>query len=238
MRIVETGDLIEAVTGVCPFQMILLDPGYLPAIEALQALVLSNLEKKELCVRLTGAEIKNILAGQGLALGVIVKRRLVAFCALCFPGRSEDNLGREYGLPEAELSKVTHLEITLIAPDYRGNDLQRRMFKHLGQLAQSLGRWRYLYSTIAPANYPSLKAVMKQGLLIVDLKQKYNHYWRYILFQNMDRPLQLDRGQVIPVPPNDLAAQQKLLQAGYIGFASRQGPEGVQILYGRRLTIT
>jgi GNAT superfamily N-acetyltransferase len=174
-----------------------------------------------------------ILAGSGLAVGVRAEGRLVAFCTALFPGPRGDNLGRDLGLPVAELGGVAHLEAAVVHPDYRGNALQKKMAGFLVAEIRDAKRWRYVINTVAPLNIPSLKTTVTLGLLIVKLKVKYNDLLRYICCRDLVKPADIAAWSVIHSDVGDLARQGELLASGYYGFDLESRADGAVILFGK-----
>ncbi|MFF2481117.1 GNAT family N-acetyltransferase [Paenibacillus sp. NPDC058071] len=89
--------------------------------------------------------------------------RIAAYTILTFPGRSEDNLGRELGISEDELPLVASLDTTIVHEDARGQGLQLQFHRHREQIARSRGM-RYLYATVHPDNAYSIRNLEAAGL--------------------------------------------------------------------------
>lgn len=174
--------------------------------------------------------------GKGIAMGVISDNKLVAFRTISFPSPdSENNLGRELGLPECELDKVAIFEATVVHPDYRGNRLQRKMINHGIKLIEELG-FRYICATISPFNYPSLSTVMSFGFLIRDLQSRggvYEGRLRFLLGKDLKESSNGNPTEIISVVNSDIQTQENLLKDGFVGFALHKKPNGFDILYGK-----
>ncbi|MTI81655.1 MAG: hypothetical protein FH758_12410 [Firmicutes bacterium] len=217
-----------------PFEMILLNKNHLDQIKELQSTVIEGLKDKTLCVYLTDEELVEILETSGLAVGVLVAEKLVAFFSVLYPGAREDNLGLDIGLSKGQLMKVAHMESAFIHPDFRGNHLEERMINHLLASAKHDIEWRYLLATVSPYNYPSVKAALGANTVIVDLKFKYNNYWRYIFFQDNQNLISVDDSDTVPVLNTDLDKQLELLKQGYLGLKVAKSEEGFYIHYGKK----
>ena len=219
-----------------PCHLSWLDKRSAPQVEGLQEYILNTLVNKEYYFPLTPAELRYILTREGgMALGALVEGQLIGFCAVYFPRDNNDNLGRDVGLIGPELRQVVHLEACFVHPDYRGNGLQTKMSAHLLERVSTLKEYRHLFSTVMPANIPSLISQFKQEMKIVALKQKYNNSWRYIFYR--DLWAKTHHGEVemksgtIPILSLDLPRQLELLSQGYQGLGYRKAESGVEILY-------
>ncbi|GGG58248.1 GNAT family N-acetyltransferase [Paenibacillus radicis (ex Gao et al. 2016)] len=84
------------------------------------------------------------------------KDKLMAYTVLACPGTTENNLGREFGVPEEELSRVWILDSTIVHESVRGRGLQRYFNQLREERAKALGGL-YLYSTVHPDNKASIR---------------------------------------------------------------------------------
>jgi hypothetical protein len=214
-------------------ELIRLDAGCLREMLTLQQEVADRIILTDSYCTLSAAELMTILEGPGLAVGVRAVGQLVAFCTALFPGARADNLGRDLGLPEAELGAVAHLEAAVVHPDYRGNALQKKMAGLLVTQIRDAKRWRYVTNTVAPLNIPSLKTTLALGLLIVRLKMKYNDVFRYICCRDLEKPVGIASQSIVRSDAGDLASQLELLQSGYCGFDLERRLDGAAILFGK-----
>ncbi len=101
-----------------------------------------------------------------------------------FPGLSDENLGRDAGLPEEELPKVAHMDSAAVLPRYRGNALQFRLMQAAEADLRAAG-FRYLMGTVHPDNVYSMNNVLKQGYRVIGEKQKHGGKRRAILFKDL-----------------------------------------------------
>ena len=184
----------------------------------LQELVFNRLTDKTHCLRLSREEYLAILGDHGLVLGMLHRGKLVAFYGALFPGMSEENLGRDLGLPEKALDRVCHLEISLVHPDYRGKKLQPALGQRVVAAVEDLDRHRYFCATVGPENYVALQNVFALGLCAVQLKQKYQGLWRFILLRDLQRPLHPQQEHPVTVQNSNYEKQIQLLNQGYCGF--------------------
>jgi ribosomal protein S18 acetylase RimI-like enzyme len=213
--------------------MVRMAAGGCQEILTLQQEVAAQIEPRGSYFALSEAEVLEILNGSGLAVGVRVDGRLIAFCFALFPGFRSDNLGRDFGMTAAELEQVAHLEAAVVHPDYRGNAFAKKMAGFLVAEIREAKRWRYVMNTVSPFNIPSLKTTLALGLLIQKLKVKYNDVLRYIFCLDLKKPVSIDMQSVIRVSANDLPRQQKLLANGYYGFRLENQAGDTIILYGK-----
>ncbi|WP_301109140.1 GNAT family N-acetyltransferase [Sporosarcina sp.] len=189
----------------------------LPDIMVLQDKVIAVLEKPEFLQPLTEDEFLNILRGNGMMAGAFVEGRLIAFRAMLDPGDDEEHLGVDAGIPKNELSSVLYSEVSCVDPKFRGNGLQTTLGKWLLERVDT-EHYRYICSTVAPLNIPSLKDKFALGLRIGALKIKYGEKLRYILFRDLRATVQTDQPVASTVVlMNEIVEQQQLLKEGWIG---------------------
>ena len=213
-----SGNGLEEVIG---YEMYFLDQSNINEIIRLQDMVSDYTQNKELFVSDPRDFILNevLQLDKGRAIGVFVENQLIAYRTITFPGKGEWNLGKELDLSEESLEKVVNLEATVVHPDYRGNRLQAKMLAITIQHVEELG-YDYLFSTVSPFNYPSLKSVMDAGLKIYSLDKRggvYGGKWRFLLRRNLR---ELDHQQfesIVKVENTDLTIQMELLKKDYVG---------------------
>lgn len=213
------------------FEVVYLDETHMDDILALQEKVIPLLADPEFLQPLSKEEFTAILRSDKLMAGIFEKGRLIAFRAMCDPGNDEEHLGLDIGLAEDELPSVLYSEISAVDPEFRGNGLQTYLGNWL--MARMDGRWRYMCTTVAPLNIPSLKDKFALGMKIGGLKRKYGGKLRYILY----KPLQGDgfakTAEMQAVEMADIDAQKKLLAEGWIGGGMEQRGEVWFTLYAK-----
>ncbi|WP_153731045.1 GNAT family N-acetyltransferase [Sporosarcina obsidiansis] len=204
---------------------------HLSEIIALQDKVTEVLEKPEFLQPLTEEEFLYILHGNGMMAGAFVDGQLIAFRAMLDPGDDDEHLGLDVDISQQELSIVLYSEISNVHPEFRGNGLQIV----LGEwLLRRLDRkqYRYICSTVAPLNIPSLKDKFVLGMHIAALKNKYGNKLRYIFCKDVDVPFQSEAvSQVRTVLMRDIAQQQQLLTNGWLGIRIEQQHEEWYVVY-------
>lgn len=216
------------------FRVVLLDPGYLEEIMALQELVFSRLTDKAALVCISQEDYLEILGENGLAMGILHQGQLIAYYGALFPGMLEENYGRDLGLPEEALKQVCHLENSFVHPDYTGKMLQPALGQRVFAAVEALGRYRYFLATVGPNNPLALKSVFKLGLYAVRLKLKYQGLWRFILIKDLQRPLQLQQEDQLAIHNTDIGKKLQLLSQGYCGFRQVEISGKPAVLYAKK----
>lgn len=196
--------------------LVLLTEDQLPEVLALQDRVLEELDQPEFLQALTVEEFVFIFRGNGMVAGAYVDERLIAFRAMLDPGEDDEHLGIDAGISNGELTSVLYSEITAVDPEYRGHGLQTTLGTWLLEHVDS-DRYRYICTTVAPMNIPSLKDKFALGLHIKALKVKYGSKLRYILCEDLQQPFQAETSERQVVAMNDTEPQQQLLKDGWIG---------------------
>lgn len=154
------------------------------------------------------------LGAQGLTIGAYAGDQLVGFRSILCPGDRPANLGREIGLSEPSLlGRVAHLQRACVLPEFRGNRLQIRMTNLATQILNERMNYRYLMSTVAPGNYPSMEDKFTSGMLIVKLTRNHDDHQRYVFFRDLEDVIALDPAQTQVVDGLDVATQLNLLGA-------------------------
>ncbi|MEG6520674.1 hypothetical protein [Desulfotomaculum sp. 1211_IL3151] len=231
---IEQGKIInQRDLQVNPCVIRMLDTNDLPQLMALQDFVLSLMKSRSFCVPLSPEEHYQIMSGSGESIGLFIGDRLYAVCSILFPGHREDNMARQLNFNDEELLGVAQLELSMVHPDLRGNNLQKRMADILARRAKK--NYRYLFTTVSPYNYPSIKTVTSMGLHIAKLCNMYYRWARYVVYKDFIRPLKLDKSSIIQVPNTSFEEQQRLFDKGYFGFSQSRDEEGITIMFAKKL---
>lgn len=204
------------------------------AFERLQHYVYDQLEHKEQLSTLSHDEIYNILAGNGMIVGVFTEERLIAARALLVPDVDEDeHLGKDAGLSRDQLKEVIYQEISLVEPNYRGQRLQQQMGEWLNlRLREADQPYQFICATVAPTNLPSMVDKLKQGMEIVAIKEKYGGKLRYIFIKNIKNPSPSFYKTSNNVRLDDLEKQKNLIRLGYKGFSLKRENDTYFMVYG------
>ena len=208
----------------------LLTEEHLPEVLALQERIIGVLEQPEFLQPLTHEEFVYILSGNGMLAGAFVDDRFIAFRAMLDPGEDEEHLGSDAGVSQNKLSSVLYSEISGVDPDFRGHGLQTTLGKWLMEHVER-DRYRYICTTVAPFNIPSLKDKFALGLRIKGLKVKYGHKLRYILFKDLQEPFRETTSQQKSVLMEKTEEQQKLLREGWIGESIEKKDDHWYVIY-------
>lgn len=111
--------------------------------------------------------------------GIIAGVFLVAF-----PGKGEENLGRDIGISEKELVLVAHMDSIAVLPEFRGKKLQYQLMQTAEKELKIRG-FRYLMCTVHPENHYSKNNILKRGYEVVMTKEKYGGYIRDIYLKKL-----------------------------------------------------
>lgn len=205
--------------------------GDLARILELQKNVVNALPHPDVLEPLTTKEFTNILEDKQMMIGIFVENNLIAFRAMLAPQNDDEGLGADIGLEQAEFHRILYSEISNVDPRFRGNGLQTYMGNLLLRNVDR-NRYRYLLSTVAPFNFPSLKDKFSLGMKIAVLKDKYNGKLRYVFRKDLassETELQLE--EWIEVRMDDIAKQQDVLALGYYGVSMRIDGEEVYVRF-------
>jgi uncharacterized protein (DUF1330 family) len=194
---------------------------HLPLVMALQEDIVQNLWRPDLLQAFSSDFMKQHMGRQGVVLGVFVEKRLVAFRNVYYPDTwdKEWNLGLDLGLAQEELTKVANLQMVCVHPRFRGNSLALKMNQvSLGLLRES-GARHHVCATVSPYNIWNIPVLLQSGFRIAKLKSKYGGKVRYIVHQNLRRPLIFNDDRAVIVPLDDLESQKRWFDSGFYGVA-------------------
>ncbi|BBI34496.1 GNAT family N-acetyltransferase [Cohnella abietis] len=150
-----------------------LDQTKVSDIMALMVDVVSRLPSQDLFAMDDEQYLYTHIQEKGEIYGAYLNGELVAYSVLAFPGLSESNLGREFGVPEEELPYVASLDATIVHESARGLGLQRYFHRLREQRARENG-YRHLYSTVHPQNLVSIKNLESEGFILQFTRPMYN----------------------------------------------------------------
>ena len=183
-------------------------------IEQLQREVCAALPDPNMLQPLSREELVKILGGNGMMIGVFDEERCIAFRALLKPTVDEDeHLGLDVGA--ADLSRVLYQEISNVHPDYRGQNLQKRMAEYILQQVD-LSAYDWMCATVMPFNIASLKDKFAQGMHVYALKLKYGGKLRYVFGKQLGEAATFEV-EPVHVLMSETEQQQQLLAQGFIG---------------------
>jgi len=224
-------------SGIVPtreflYELIHVDEGRLEEILDLQELIVTQLDDPDLFHPGSISFIKEHIQKKGRIIGISSGNRLIGYRVLSFPGSDPDNLGIDLSVPKTELSRVAHLEIFAVHPDYRGNTLQLKTLPSVISILRDFG-YEHVCATVSPKNYPGLNNLLKGRFVIKGLKEKYGGKLRYILYQNLAQPISRVSQETITLLNTDIQEQKRALARGYYGYEMLVKPEGLTIRYGK-----
>ncbi len=167
--------------------------------------------------------------GIGRILGLFAENRLIAYGVLGLPGPGDASFADELALQTADRLRAANIDGVSVAPEWRGNGLHRLLIACRLQWALAAGRTIAL-STVAPANLPSLRNLLAEGLTIRAIRHKFGGI-RYVVRRDLERPAPVipQRGRWIPI--EDLEAQAAALEGGGVGW--RLSEVGPDVWYGK-----
>jgi hypothetical protein len=216
--------------GSTPYEVYVLNESHIPQLMNLQYEVIDALENKAILQPLDEQELRYILSGNGIMIGVFVQEKLIAFRALLEPALDEEHLGYDIGLStENELKKVLYQEISNVHPNFRGYGLQRTMADIIMQQVD-ITRFNIVCATVMPGNIASLKDKFSQGMHIANLKYKYGGKLRYVFAKSLKEQTRSYSREVF-LDMKDTKEQQRLLKEGYVGLAMQKDGENWLVQY-------
>ncbi|WP_339229923.1 hypothetical protein NSQ77_07260 [Oceanobacillus sp. FSL K6-2867] len=205
--------------------------GDLPIIMELQKKVVKTLPHSDVLEPLTTDEFTNILEDKQMMIGVFVENNLIAFRAMLAPENDDEGLGADVGLRQEDFQRIMYSEISNVDPAFRGNGLQTYMGKLLLRNVDQ-NHYRYLLSTVAPFNFPSLKDKFALGMKIAVLKEKYNGKLRYVFMKDLaSKETEHQSEEYVEVTMDNIAKQQEVLKSGYYGVSIREAENKVYVRF-------
>ncbi|MDQ8737668.1 GNAT family N-acetyltransferase [Paenibacillus sp. LHD-38] len=153
-------------------------------LNALMVDVMSRLPSQELFAMDDEDYFHDYVLENGEIYGAYLAGKLVAYSVLTFPKQTENNLGREFGVPEKELSDVGFLEATVVHESARGLGLQRHFHRLREKRARENG-CRYLYSTVHPDNHASISNLESEGFNLSFTRLMYKGKLRHCYIKRL-----------------------------------------------------
>lgn len=219
------------------YQMKFLGLNSIDDVIKLQETMAQALPDKEIFRLTTQEEFRDLLALQRSIIGVLTEDGLIAYNVVNFPGKDGDNFGADIGLAPAELEKVAHLKAVVVHPDYRGNQLQRRLGKAHTEVLRDIG-YCHVCSTVSPKNAISIQNHFANGFVVKGLKVKYGDRLRYIMYENIFNAF-VPGPEVVVVDSTDIDSQKMLINRGFAGFkiqVQNDGNDCWRIMYSKPIS--
>ena len=153
-------------------------PEDIPALDGLQQRVLAGMSEPEWYVPSTPQEMARQME-QGLFLCLWAGEEPVAYLSLVWPGSQKNNYGWDLGLPPAQVPLWANVDSVVVAPEYRGNGIQRRLLR----LAEEARPPRIIGfgCTVSPQNRYSRGALEAEGYRAACQKEKYGGHPRLVM---------------------------------------------------------
>lgn len=214
------------------YQIRFVDKTYLKEVLELEQFVLEKLIDKDLFAPAPAGSYEEILNNRGKLIGVFINDKLIGMSSIYFPNGDDDNIGKDVGLENEEIYKVVYLCNAVVHPDFRGQGLINKLFTYLIDEVKRKGEWRYIIATASPKNYASAKNILSAGLKIIKMKVKFGGYIRFIFYNDLEKPISINRLSEIEVLNTDFEKQKELLKKGYVGFTQKKTQEGIKIVFG------
>ncbi len=226
--VLETGTLREKhMDGKARKQkyiMTLLNNKHLPQIMALQEVIVKGLSRPDMLESFAYSFMKAHIGHQGFIIGILCGSRLIAFRNVYFPESRDTNwnLGIDVGLAKAECAKVANLQMVCVDPGFRGNLLALKMNRVALDLLRQRSIYEHICATVSPHNFWNIRILLNSGFRIITLKTKYAWKLRYIVYQNLNNPLEFINSSAVHIPLDNLESQKELFNSGYSGVALQQ----------------
>lgn len=189
---------------------------HLPQVLTLQQQVMEALENKQILQPLDEQELRFIIEGHGVMIGLFDEEALIAFRALLEPPLDEEHLGYDIGFARP-FEEIIYQEISNVHPAHRGQGLQQKMAQLIMDYVDT-SKYSMMCSTVMPFNIASLKDKFGQGMYVAALKLKYGGKLRYVFAKSLVEQEQWQEGETV-MDMADTAGQQQLLKEGYFGVA-------------------
>lgn len=187
-----------------------LDGRHKESVCALHHVAVGTLASADWVRRETPDFFADILGGNGLGLGVFHEERLVAYALIQTRLEPEDDLCVLLGYSVAR--SAAKLCGSAVDPAFRGRGLQTALSRERLAFGRKAGIERF-FATAAPQNCPSWMSLMRAGLEIAALGERYGGRLRYTLVR--DETNRDESGERRMVDAADIARQTELLQAGW-----------------------
>ena len=184
------------------------------AVRSLHDRAIAGLNRPD-WVRPEPAEFFAPVLAEGLSLGLFAEGALQGYALLQCQLEPGDDPAAKVGLPGQAFAKLCGCSI---APEWRGHGAQQRLSRARIALGRARGVSRF-FATAAPGNLASWLSLLRAGLTIGALGEKYGGHLRYTLV--------LTEGQAEGAGEwmdlQDLEGQRRALGEGWRGTEARPG---------------
>lgn len=191
-----------------------LGTGDVAAVRALHDLALARLNRPD-WVRPEAPQFFAPVLEEGLSLGLFAGDALQGYALLQRKLEPCDDPAAKLGLPGVEFGKLCGCSV---APDRRGRGVQARLARARIAGGRAAGLSRF-FATAAPGNVASWLNLLRAGMSIGMLGEKYGGSLRYTLVLTEGEPA----GEGRWLEAEDLAGQSTLIAQGWRGTEADQG---------------
>jgi len=207
----------DAVLCEVPYEIRILDAGYLSEIIELQQVIIKGLPRGEMLQPFSESFMKEHIRRKGFILGVVSGGSLIAFRNIYFPDIDDPewNLGIDLGLPENSLCKVANFQMVCVHPDFLGNSLALVMNRHAISILKKMEPYEHLCATVSPYNFWNIRILLDTGFAVRKLKKKYGGKLRYIVHMNLKNPDRFSSDPELLVSLTDFKKQEELFEEGW-----------------------
>ena len=159
---------------------------HIDKIMELQKVVIEALDDKQLYAPSEKEEFAEYIRDIGKVVGVVEEEsnELIAMGVYGKLGLKENNYGHDLEIKGDKLLEVGQIESTVVAPDYRGNALQKKICSILEEISRE-NNDSLLCATVSPYNKYSLNSFLDLGYEIKKEKLKYGVLKRYVVAKQL-----------------------------------------------------
>lgn len=207
-----------------------LDVSHIGQLIVLQQQVVAALEDPAILQPLDEEELRYILEGNGVMIGLFDVDKMIAFRALLEPPIDDEHLAYDISYPHVD--KVIYQEISNVHPAYRGQNLQQQMATLIMEYVDTT-KHTMMCATVMPFNIASLKDKFAQDMYVAALKLKYGGKLRYVFAKSLVEQEQWQQEDRI-IDMAQTAEQQQALREGYLGVAMYQQLDKWYVVYKKR----
>ncbi len=241
MELIDISELTVLEEGTlksngAPYAVVFLEPCHVRQIKALHDIVYDspeNRQNKFILQRDEGYFLDALTGHNGNAvIGIVSRGQLIAKSAIFHPTKEDPSAAEAMAdtVINAPPEQTSVLQAVTVSPDCRGNGLMQTMLRHWYQHARAHDRCHVL-SEIEIHNQPSLSAFLKAGLHIAGIHTSHvdgarvthaHARIKYAAHAHLDDNFNAQacgEAAYIPCLADDLDAQRRLLEEGYVGVS-------------------
>lgn len=175
----------------------------------------------------------HVAGGEGFILGCFSDGRLIGYGLCSLPQDPVENYGMLLGLPPEDLLLVGQLEGAAVDDAFWGRGIHRLLARWRADCLVAAG-YRHICATVAPGNVWSLRNLLHTGLTVRCTGTLYGGLERYVMQNDVERPMVLDLDGSRVLPLQDLDEQAALLSQGYVGYACSLESGGRRLMHFAR----